>query len=121
MPTLAWFTTLAAGRVRHDSQVVASEPYPSNAAALRANVALGHSDNVRVVETALGSEAGTLSLASVGGEGGGVTALDWAHDIPGVVPMITFYGVAADLPDIALVKLDVEGWEPRVLHGRPKR
>lgn len=114
---IGWFTTLAARRVGPDGQVVACEPYPSNAAALRANVALNRADNVRVVELAMGSQAGTLSLASVGGESGGVTALDWAHDGRIDVPMTTLDAIAAGVNNIALIKLDVEGWEPRVLGG----
>lgn len=114
---IGWFTTLAASRVGPTGQVIACEPYPSNAAVLRANVDLNHAGNVRVVEVALGSQEGTLSLASVEGESGGVTALEWAHEGRAEVPMTTLDAIAADVQDIALVKLDVEGWEPRVLRG----
>jgi FkbM family methyltransferase len=114
---IGWFTTLAANHVGHDGHVVACEPYPSNAAALRANLALNGAENVRVLEVALGSEAGTLSLASVAGESGSVTALDWAGDGRVDVAMTTLNAIAADIGNIALVKLDVEGWEMRVLSG----
>src|SRR5215469_8902900 len=54
---IGWFTTLAPGRVGPAGQVIACEPFPSTAAVLRANVALNHADNVRVVEMGMGSQA----------------------------------------------------------------
>jgi FkbM family methyltransferase len=114
---IGWFTTIGAARVGRGGQVIACEPYPTNAAVLRVNLDLNENRNVRVVEAALGSRPGTLCLATVGGESGGVTALDWAGDGRVEVPMTTLDELAHDLGEIALVKLDVEGWEPYVLRG----
>jgi FkbM family methyltransferase len=114
---IGWFATIAARCVGRDGVVIACEPYPTNAAALRANLDLNEHRNVRVVEAALGSESGTLHLATVGGESGGVTALPWASDGLVEVPMATLDDIAPGVGEIALVKVDVEGWEPHVLRG----
>lgn len=112
---IGWFATIAANRVGQTGEVIAFEPYPANAAALTENLALNDTKNVRVVQAALGSGTGALSLGS-SGDSGGITALDWAHDSRVEVPMTTLDEVA-DAVDIALVKVDVEGWEAHVLRG----
>lgn len=114
---IGWFTTVAARRVGGAGQVVACEPYPSNAVMLKGNLARNDCKNVRVVEAALGSRPGTIILAKAGGDSGGVTALDWAWDGRVEVPMTTLDEIAGDLGAIALIKVDVEGWEAHVLRG----
>jgi FkbM family methyltransferase len=117
---IGWFTTMAARRVGEAGRVVACEPYPSNAAMLKGNLALNDCKNVRVVEAALGSRPGTISLARAGGDSGGATALDWAWDGRVEVPMTTLDEIAGDLRAVALIKVDVEGWEAHVLRGASK-
>lgn len=97
--------------------MLACEPYPSNAAALRENLDLNDVPNVRVIEAALGSRPGTLGLARGGGDSGGVTALDWAKDGRVDVPMTPLDETAAGMAAVTLMKLDVEGWEAQVLSG----
>src|ERR1019366_3705525 len=72
---IGWFTTVAARRVGGAGQVVACEPYPSNAVMLKGNLARNDCKNVRVVEAALGSRPGTIILAKAGGDSGGGTGL----------------------------------------------
>jgi FkbM family methyltransferase len=117
---IGWFTTIAAHCVGSAGEVVAFEPYPPNASMLKENLARNRCTNVRVVETALGSRPGTLALARGRGDSGGVTALDWAHDRPAVVPVTTLDEVTAGLEAVTLAKIDVEGWEPHVLRGAAK-
>jgi FkbM family methyltransferase len=114
---IGWFTTLAAGLVGASGQVVACEPYPSNLILLQKNLDQNGCRNVRLVATALGSRLGTLSLAAGAGDSGAVTALDWAHDGRVEVPMTTLDDISGDLGDIALIKMDVEGWEAQILAG----
>lgn len=116
---IGWFTTLAARRVGAAGRVLACEPFPRNAAGLRQNLAENGCDNVDLVSSALGSSAGTLRLA--GGDSGSITAVDWAQHDGIEVPMTTLDAVtrAAGLGNIALLKVDVEGWEPQVLGGGP--
>lgn len=114
---IGWFATAAARRVGELGQVVACEPYPSNATMLRKNLSLNDCKNVRVVEAAIGSQPGTITLARGDGDSGGVTALDWAWDGRVEVPMRTLDEITADLGAVTLIKVDVEGWEAHVLRG----
>jgi len=115
---IGWFTTVAADCVGEAGKVIACEPYPTNRSMLKVNVAQNNHNNVRVVEAALGDQpGGTISLAKAGGNSGGVTALDWAWDGRVEVPMTTLDEVSAGLGTIALLKIDVEGWEAHVLQG----
>jgi FkbM family methyltransferase len=113
---IGWFTTIASRRVGNDGAVIACEPYPSNAATLKENLALNRADNVRLVEMALGSQSGELSLAPAG-DSGGITALDWGQGERVSATMTTLDEVAAGTAAITLLKMDVEGWEPHVLRG----
>lgn len=115
---IGWFTTVAAARVGPAGRVIACEPYPANARVLRRNLALNAAQNVQVVESALSSRPGTLSLA--GGDSGSVTALRWAPGARVEVPVTTLDEVAAGVPAITLLKVDVEGWEAHVLGGAAK-
>jgi FkbM family methyltransferase len=113
---IGWFTTIASRRVGPDGAVIACEPYPANAAALKENLALNHARNVRLVEMALGSQPGELSLAPAG-DSGGITALDWGQGERVTASMTTLDEVVAEAPAVTLLKMDVEGWEPHVLRG----
>jgi FkbM family methyltransferase len=114
---IGWFTTIASRRVGQSGQVIAVEPYPQNASALRTNLELNECQNVRVIDAALGSREGKLTL-SKGSSSGGVTALEWTTRKGLIeVPMSTLDGLAADIDAVALIKIDVEGWEADVLKG----
>jgi FkbM family methyltransferase len=113
---IGWFTTVAARSVGAVGQVIACEPYPSNAALLKNNLVRNNCKNVRVVEAAIGSHRGTITLATAG-DSGSVTALGWARDGRAEVSIVMLNDVAADLATITLVKIDVEGWIAHVLSG----
>ena len=113
---IGWFTTMAARRVQASGRVIACEPYPANATALRENLRINETDNVQVVEAAISHGEGTLRLAK-GPDSGSVTALDWARDDPAEVPMLTLDELTKDATDVRLLKVDVEGWEAHVLQG----
>jgi FkbM family methyltransferase len=113
---IGWFTTIASRLVGDDGAVIACEPYPANAAALKENLALNNAQNVRLVEMALGSEPGELSLA-LAGDSGGISALDWGQGERVTATMTTLDEVTAEVPAITLLKMDVEGWEAHVLRG----
>jgi FkbM family methyltransferase len=113
---IGWFTTIASRRVGADGAIIACEPYPPNAAALKRNLALNNVQNVRLVEMALGSEPGELSLGQ-GTDSGSITALDWGQGERTTAAMTTLDKVAAEVPAVTLLKMDVEGWEPHVLRG----
>jgi FkbM family methyltransferase len=114
---IGWFTTIASRCVGEAGQVIAVEPYPQNAKALRANLELNSCENVLVIDAALGSQEGKLTL-SEGTSSGGVTALEWTTRRGLIeVPMSTLDELAAEIDAVALIKIDVEGWEADVLKG----
>jgi FkbM family methyltransferase len=117
---IGWFTTLAADRVGATGRVVACEPYPANAASLRENLTRNCCRNVELIDTALGSRTGTVTLGRGGGDSGAVTAVDWDRDRRVDVRMATLDDIAAGLGTIALMKVDVEGWEAQILQGAAK-
>jgi FkbM family methyltransferase len=106
---------MASRRVGEDGLVIACEPYPTNAAALKKNLVLNGTQNVQLVEMALGSRPGVLRLT--GSDSGGITALDWPHSSRVEVNMTTLDHVAAEVEAVTLLKIDVEGWEAHVLNG----
>jgi FkbM family methyltransferase len=114
---IGWFSTLGSKRVGSAGRVVAFEPYESNISALKENLHQNDCTNVRVVESALGSQAGTLTLSQPGGDSGAVTALDWDNEGGIEVAVVTLDEVNEVLGDVTLLKIDVEGWELHVLQG----
>jgi FkbM family methyltransferase len=108
-------TTLIMARARAGDSLCAFEPVPSNAGFLRRNLAAAGCQAVTVVESAVGDAPGDIVISDNGpwsnvqASGAGVripvTTLDefCANKLPGV--------------PIALIKIDVEGYEPNVLAG----
>jgi FkbM family methyltransferase len=113
---IGWFTTIAAQCVGQGGRVIACEPYPPNVAALKENLALNSADNVRLVEMALGSQPGMLSLG-FDADSGATTALDWGRSERVETPMTTLDDVLSEIAAVTLMKLDVEGWEAHVMRG----
>jgi FkbM family methyltransferase len=113
---IGWFTTIASRQVGADGSVIGCEPYPPNAAVLKGNLVLNDVRNVKLVEMALGSKPGELSLAP-SSDSGSITAVDWGPTQRTTTTMTTLDEVAAEAPVITLLKMDVEGWEPHVLRG----
>lgn len=113
---IGWFTTIAARCVGDTGRVIAVEPYYANAHALRENLTRNRLTNVSVTEVALGSEEGMLSIGQAG-DSGSVTALEYAKTDRSPVRMATLDKVAGGDGTVALLKIDVEGWEAHVLQG----
>ncbi len=105
---------LAAVIVGESGRVLAVEPHPRIFGFLRQNLALNRATNVRAENTALGETPGELNFSdtraddenSVQRSGQGIR-----------VPVTTLDRLAADLDRIALLKIDVEGFEIAVLQG----
>ncbi len=111
------FTLLAARIVGSTGRVIAIEPAPATANALRATVnANGLSSIVRVEEIAVGAEPG-LGTLSVESNCAHSTLLpsDTATGrvVASIAPLDEILG--GTVPD--MVKIDVEGWEPKVIAG----
>ena len=114
---VGFFTLISAALVGSSGQVIAYEPVPTVAGALRHNVALNGLDNVHVVEAAVSDGAGQAQIATnasdqeaslVNRRGG--TTLD--------VRTVSVDDEVARLSvQPAFVKIDVEGAEDAVVRG----
>ena len=92
------------------ARVTAFEPMPSHAECFRKNLA--HAAHVTLHETALGSEAGTLSFhLSPDHTGNTHVALD--GEVTVGARTIDSFG----LTDIDFLKIDVEGFETHIVRG----
>ena len=107
-----------------EARVVSFEPLPDVAARFRAH--LGGEPRVRLVEAALGAEAGTLafgrnaySLASSALPVAAGDGLVQPHTETVEVPVTTLDTALADtdVPPSALLKLDLQGFELEALRG----
>lgn len=121
---IGYFALLGATAVGAGGRVVALEPHPHIAAELRANVSINRLPQVSVLELAASSEAGTATLAGFREDGNwGAAKLSEDSgdaDVPAFpvrcAPLDAILD-DADVGPVDLVKIDVEGAEPRVLEG----
>lgn len=103
-----------------EDQIIAFEPHPTNAAALRSNLAL-NGTSALVVEQALSDSNGTTGLAVASPDAGeGTHALATGSE-ERTIEVTTTTGDSlvgsGQLPAPTVVKIDVEGAEQRVLRG----
>lgn len=92
-----------------EAAIVAVEPDPENANLCRVNTR--DLENVRVVQAALGSEAGCVSLHNPSGEAWKVQTV---RDQVDGVPVVTVNDIVRDAPvgaRLFLIKIDIEGFE----------
>jgi FkbM family methyltransferase len=109
-----FFSLLLARLVGETGTVIAFEPSPTQCSMLLRHVALNHLENVRVVQAAVSDRPG-LACFTVDR---GVTMNALADAQPaGPLTVATVALDAVDLPAPALMKIDVEGAESRVLAG----
>jgi len=109
-------TALAAySAVGRSGQVHAFEPHPRIFSFLEGNIALnGAEDVVKPYNLAIGEASGTVFLTDERADDQNSVS----DDATGLrVPMSTLDEAASDLPPIALLKIDVEGYEQFVLRG----
>ncbi len=123
---LGYFTLLASRLVDAAGRVVAFEPTPSTYDRLVAHVETNGFTNVDVRRLALGSTSGTASVVAVSAENHGMNAVTFDDndsnkdgrrrladcDVRTVDDLL-----AGGLPAPDVMKIDVEGWELRVLEG----
>lgn len=103
-------------------RVFAFEPVPSNCARLEGNLEKNGLENVQVFPMALGASSGELMLRmakDAAYHSLGEVERGFRDDAEMLVQVRNLDGVWEELgcPDIALLKMDVEGAEPAVLHG----
>jgi len=115
-----FFTAMAARAVGPQGRVVAYEPSPSACDRLRALVARNRWTQVEVVQAALGEAPGTAMLYwNPASNNHTPSLLDHDQAVGTEVEVRTLTDEAArlGLGEINLLKVDVEGYEARVLRG----
>ena len=118
---LGWHA-LHAAKHRNVDRVIAFEPDPFNAWLLHRNVTENGAGNVIVETRALGAEPGVATLFHYKSSNAGRHSLAVDHGFGSrQVPLIDLDGALSGLGfadrRIALIKIDVEGYEPAVLAG----
>jgi FkbM family methyltransferase len=110
--------TLALGRrVGKEGKVVAFEPDSNSFLALQEHIALNHlEDRIRPIRAAVGAITETVSFDAAGITGH-VTTLATSTNSP--VECVTLDSVFLE-ERLDILKIDVEGYEERVLRGRRK-
>ena len=115
---IGYFTLLASPIVGHDGHVYAVEPNDLNVKLLESSIRANDLGNVSVMQVAAAERIETLLLHST--IGNGTTSAMREHElfsgttIPGI-PLDTL--LAGRKKPVALIKLDVEGFEYRALLG----
>jgi FkbM family methyltransferase len=116
---VGFFTLLAARLVGPDGAVIAFEPDPRNAQALRSNIALNGLANVAVVEQGVSETSGSRRLViaeSTASHFSDGAADDETAVVVDVVSLDGFASDAAHRPP-TVMKLDIEGEEVHALRG----
>ncbi len=116
---VGYYSLTAAARVGRTGRVIAVEADPRAARRLRENVALNKLENVTVIEAAASREAGMMAF-HLGADSEGSSLAD-LHDGGEVVnvPVTTIDAIVAgaDLQQVNILKMDVEGAEIDALAG----
>ena len=112
---IGFLSLTAAAIVGDTGKVIYAEPNAKLAARFRASLDANSIRNVEIVEAAVGEREGFTSLSQ--GDHHGTTQLADGVDIK----MVTGDSLLRSVPDGAplLVKIDVEGYEEKVLFGMP--
>jgi FkbM family methyltransferase len=112
-----WTVALAGAAAVKGARVWAFEPHPTNHRWLHENIRLNRfASIVTVHETALGDAAGMVTMAAVGSNGGNAVIVEGSEPHGVFVPVATLDSMT--LPArVSAIKIDVEGYEVRVLHG----
>jgi len=119
---IGFFALLGARLAGEHGRVIAFEPVPENADAVRRNAALNGFENVFVRDVAVGRACGTVDLVLTHHPGGATLAsVGEPPDARGVVRVVSKSIDALvereGLPTPTVIKIDVEGAELEVLAG----
>lgn len=117
---VGYFTTLAARLVGPAGLVIALEPDPHNFRLLTKNIQYNGFRNVRAIRIAAGEHVGCATLFHSLDNHGDHRLVDDGHlGRPLVVPIAPLDEImrTLDLPHVEVIKIDVQGYEARVIAG----
>lgn len=123
---IGFFTALMASLVGPEGHVVAFEPVPQNLALLRRTITEnGFDERIRLLEAAVGEQAGEAHLIHLPLEAGALNSggsyLRRAGDVPEKHEVVTAPQLKLDELDlprpIRFIKIDIEGAEPLAFRG----
>jgi FkbM family methyltransferase len=119
---IGYYTLLAASCVGHRGKVYSFEPEPNNFSLLSRNVEAYPTNNITVIQMAVSRESGTMSLYVEDAIAGGHTLFPSQEKQRTVTVKTTslddFFG--EHIPEVTLMKMDIEGWEMEALQGMKK-
>jgi FkbM family methyltransferase len=110
----------AARRVGPEGRVICFEPNPWNIELLSLTMAANKFDQVMIRPVAASDEAGEVPLHARRGQSNAtveVGPVRWASDVQVTVPSVRLDDELADLDELALLKIDIEGAEPLAFTG----
>ena len=119
---IGYFTCMAAGLVGSEGNVYAFEPNPDNIYLIKKSIAANSFANVQLYPFAVAELAQTFKL-DAGVSSSNARIIDFSDEaVPGLnatilVKAVTLDETLADAPKIDLIKLDIEGAEPRAWQG----
>jgi FkbM family methyltransferase len=135
---VGYFSLLASGNVGKEGKVIAFEPEKQNYNLLLQNILLNNYKNIEAIRQAIGDHSGISTLHINPLNRGGNSLLPfteyhtaghfyskksieekYAHNLEQEVPLQTLDSFLAErgLPHIAMLKIDVEGFEASVVEG----
>lgn len=119
---LGLVTFALAAQVGPAGRVHAFEPNPEMCGLIERGIARNRLRNVQLHRTALGAEAGELTLSVPSGHAGSASLVEDRQSADSCrirVPVQTLTGAMEEreAEPVRLVKIDVEGFEPQVLEG----
>lgn len=110
---LALAATTAVG---DSGRIYALEPHPLTFAYMEGNLALNHAHRVVPLNVAAGAESGTIRFTDTRWDA--LNHITVSEDEPSIeVPVRRLDELFGDLPKVALLKIDTEGYECSVLEG----
>ena len=115
---IGFFSMLAGALVGPKGRVLAFEPMPANCELFRQSIAINGFDHVTLYPYAAAEKAQTFSLHNVAKSSNSrmveVTAADAT---PLIIEAVRLDDFLTDLPALHVVKMDIEGAEPRAVAG----
>lgn len=120
---IGYFSLLVSRKLNGEGKVYAFEPIPSNLNRLRHNVELNQAYQVTVCPFALSDCPGLSRISIPPASNSGVARLTSASDTVGNtvhVETLDNFAASLKLPNLHLIKVDVEGYEEKVLNGAIK-